>query len=207
DESKWSPEIEALYGLPPGGFEGGYQGWAKLLHPDDLPRAEADVRRALETGKYFTEFRVIWPDGSVHWLEARANVFRDEHDKPVRIAGVNMDITERKRAEAALRQGEEALARQLDPARRLHEGSTQLIQASDSQPLYEQILDAAVGIMRSDFASMQLFYPERGTAGELRLLGHRGFSAQAAKFWEWVRPCSASACGMALNTRQRVIVS
>jgi PAS domain S-box-containing protein len=102
DENRWSPEIEALYGLPPGGFEGGYQGWARLLHPDDLAKAEADVRRALETGKYFTEFRVIWPDGSVHWLEARANVFTDGHDKPVRIMGVNMDVTERKLAEEQL---------------------------------------------------------------------------------------------------------
>jgi PAS domain S-box-containing protein len=102
DENKWSPEIEALYGLPPGGFKGGYQGWAKLVHPDDLPRAEADVRRALETGEYFTDFRVIWPDGSVHWLETRAAVLKDGHDKPVRIVGVNMDITERKRLEQEL---------------------------------------------------------------------------------------------------------
>jgi PAS domain S-box-containing protein len=106
DENRWSPEIEALYGLPPGGFEGGYQGWAKLLHPDDLPRAEEDVRRALQTGEYFSEFRVIWPDGSVHWLETRAHVFTDGHDKPVRIMGVNMDITERKRQEEALRSSE-----------------------------------------------------------------------------------------------------
>jgi PAS domain S-box-containing protein len=107
DENRWSPEIETLYGLPPGGFEGGYQGWAKLVHPDDLPRAEEDVRRALQTGKYFTEFRVVWPDGSVHWLEARANVLSDGHDKPVRIVGVNMDITERKRQEEALRASEQ----------------------------------------------------------------------------------------------------
>ncbi len=107
DENKWSPEIEALYGLPPGGFEGGYQGWAKLLHPDDLPKAEQDVRRALETGEYFSEFRVIWPDGSVHWLETRAHVFKDNHDKPVRIMGVNMDITERKRQEEKLRESEQ----------------------------------------------------------------------------------------------------
>ena len=106
DENNWSPEIEALYGLPPGGFEGGYQGWAKLVHPDDLPQAEADVRRAMQTGEYFTEFRVIWPDGSVHWLETRASVFKDNHGKPVRIVGVNMDITERKRQEEALRASE-----------------------------------------------------------------------------------------------------
>jgi PAS domain S-box-containing protein len=107
DDNKWSPEIEALYGLPPGGFEGGYQGWAKLLHPDDLPKAEQDVRRAMETGEYFSEFRVIWPDGSVHWLETRAQVFKDNQDKPVRIMGVNMDITERKRVEEERRQSEQ----------------------------------------------------------------------------------------------------
>jgi PAS domain S-box-containing protein len=107
DENKWSPEIEALYGLPPGGFEGGYAGWAKLVHPDDLPRAEADVRRAFQTGEYFTEFRVVWPDGSVHWLETRAYVFKDGHDKPVRIVGVNMDITDRKKQEEALRASEQ----------------------------------------------------------------------------------------------------
>jgi PAS domain S-box-containing protein len=107
DENKWSPEIEALYGLPPGGFEGGYQGWAKLLHPEDLPKAEQDVQRAMETGEYFSEFRVIWPDGSVHWLETRAHVFKDNQDKPLRIMGVNMDITERKRVEEERRQSEQ----------------------------------------------------------------------------------------------------
>jgi PAS domain S-box-containing protein len=106
DENKWSPEIEALYGLEPGTFEGTYEAWAKLLHPDDRARAEEDVRRAPQTGQYLSEFRVIWPDGSIHWLEARAHVFNDEHDKPVRIMGVNMDITHRKQQEEALRTSE-----------------------------------------------------------------------------------------------------
>jgi PAS domain S-box-containing protein len=114
DENKWSPEIEALYGLPPGGFEGGYAGWARLLHPDDLARAEADVRRAMETGGYYTEFRVIWPDGSVHWLETRASVFKDEHGKPVRIVGVYMDVTERKRVEEELRQSQVELRQRFE---------------------------------------------------------------------------------------------
>ncbi len=106
DENRWSPEIEALYGLPPGGFEGGYDGWTKLLHPDDVDKAAADVQSALEAGKYFTEFRVVWPDGSVHWLEARAKVFHDEQGKPLRIVGVNMDVTERKRIEEALKEAD-----------------------------------------------------------------------------------------------------
>jgi PAS domain S-box-containing protein len=104
DENKWSPEIEALYGLQPGTFGGTYEAWTKLLHPDDVAKAEEDVHRAMATGKYFTEFRVIWPDGSTHWLEARAHVLKDDHGKPVRITGVNMDVTERKRIEEALRE-------------------------------------------------------------------------------------------------------
>ena len=109
NENKWSPEIEALYGLPPGGFEGGYDGWARLIHPEDLPKVDADMKRALDTGEYFTEFRVIWPDRSIHWLETRAKVLKDAHDKPVRIMGVNMDITERKKQEEALRASEQHL--------------------------------------------------------------------------------------------------
>src|SRR5262249_55574197 len=107
---------------------------------------------------------------------------------------------------AALRQSEENLALELDAARHLQQVSMHLIQTTGVEPLYEQIIDAAVGIMHSDFASMQLFYPERGTAGELRLLGHRGLTPEAAKFFEWVSPASACSCGMALNTRQRVIL-
>ena len=58
--------------------------------------------------------------------------------------------------------------------------------------LYEQILDTAMAIVHSDFASIQMFYPERGTNGELRLLGNRGFKTDAAKRWEWVRPTAAT---------------
>src|SRR5690606_21965184 len=70
DINIWSPELEALYGLPAGGFRGTYEGWAQHVHPDDLPAAEARVREALHTGSFHAEWRTIWPDGSVHWIEA-----------------------------------------------------------------------------------------------------------------------------------------
>jgi signal transduction histidine kinase len=84
--------------------------------------------------------------------------------------------------------------------------SAEVIYEENADALYEKILNAALAIMRSDFGGMQMLYPERGKGGELRLLAYRGFNAQAAAFWEWVRADSESTCGAALRTGKRVIV-
>ena len=81
-----------------------------------------------------------------------------------------------------------------------------LLYEQDPQALYEKIMDTAVALMSSDFASMQMLDPERGTSGELRLLAFRGFSPRAAKFWESVNPVSTCSCGEALKTGRRFIV-
>jgi GAF domain-containing protein len=70
---------------------------------------------------------------------------------------------------------------------------------------YERIVDQAVALMHSDYASVQMLYPERGSGGELQLLAFRGFNPQAAQFWEWVRADSKSTCGIALRDKERVI--
>jgi PAS domain S-box-containing protein len=85
----------------------------------------------------------------------------------------------------------------------LHEISTLLIQEDNLGSLYNRILDAAVSLMSSDMASMQLFDPERD---QLRLIAWKGFHSQSAAFWEWVDLDSASTCGLALSTGCRVVV-
>ena len=104
-------------------------------------------------------------------------------------------------------QSQQKLAVELAMAERLQRISTTLASGPDVRALYEKILDAAVELMHSDFASMQRLYPERGEAGELRLLGFRGFDPQAARFWEWVRADSGSTCGEAMRTGQRSIAN
>jgi signal transduction histidine kinase len=111
-----------------------------------------------------------------------------------------------RQSEERLQESERRLAAELDVAQHLQRISTQLIQAEDTELLYELILDTAAAIMQSDFASIQEFHPERGAGGELRLLGHRGFSEEAFRFFQWVTLNSRSPCGEALRSRRRVIV-
>ena len=100
----WDDSMFRLYGITPNDFAGAYEAWQAGVHPQDLPRVEAEVRMALRGEKEFdTEFRVLWPDKSVHWLRAHAMVRYDALGKPVRMLGTNWDITERKHAEEAIR--------------------------------------------------------------------------------------------------------
>lgn len=108
--NQWTPELEILYGLRPGTFAGTFSAWESLIHPEDRQATLRALDAATATGVYEGEWRVIWPDGSVHWLLGRARLFRDEEGKPERWIGANIDITERKRSEE---QGER-LSRLLD---------------------------------------------------------------------------------------------
>ncbi|HEY8286233.1 MAG TPA: GAF domain-containing protein [Chloroflexota bacterium] len=99
----WTTQLEALYGLMPGTFGGTYDHWLRLVHPLDRDGMDEAVRgTAPENGGLATTFRVIWPDGSVRILSAQGTIVRDEAGIPTRVVGVNIDVTERARAEALL---------------------------------------------------------------------------------------------------------
>lgn len=98
----WSPVQELLYGLQPGEFADDFENWKRLVHPDDLQVTNDRLQVALETGDYSVEFRIIRPDKELRWIQARAEVFYGDDGKPLRIVGVNLDVTDRKNAENAI---------------------------------------------------------------------------------------------------------
>jgi PAS domain S-box-containing protein len=106
----WSPEQEALYGLPPGSFDGTYQSWKRLIYAHDWPVLLNAINHAHETGVVAVEFRVMWPDGSLHWLATNGQMFFDEQGQPFRMVGFTSDVTPRKLAEEDLRRSEAFLA-------------------------------------------------------------------------------------------------
>jgi PAS domain S-box-containing protein len=112
----WSRGHEALWGLAPGTFGGTYEAFAERVHPDDLAPVNAEVARCLAAHEPFeSEFRVVWPDGSLHWALGRGEFDYDEAGAAVRMRGVVQDTTARKVAEMALRENE----RRLEEAQRL----------------------------------------------------------------------------------------
>lgn len=97
-----SPELDTLYGLAPGALAKGYREWTKYIHPDDLAETVKDADDARKTGEIESEFRIIRPDGDIRWMHSKGKVISDPNGEPLRIVGVNIDITERKLTEQGL---------------------------------------------------------------------------------------------------------
>ena len=110
----WDEQMFRLYGTESKNFSGAYDAWLAGLHPDDMARGDLEINMALTGEKEFnTEFRVIWPDGSVHNIKALASVIRDSSGKPLRIIGTNWDVTYEKQFESALLNSNDRLEQQI----------------------------------------------------------------------------------------------
>jgi PAS domain S-box-containing protein len=100
--NRWSPDLERLYGLEPGSFAGNIEAWRAAVYPEDREHASRLLRESFSSGELSGEWRTQHPDGSVHWLRARAIVQQDAQQRPVRMIGINVDVTAQKLAEIAL---------------------------------------------------------------------------------------------------------
>lgn len=100
----WSPELERMWGLPVGGYDGTAEAWRRLVHPEDLAIALAGSQRSVEdpTTASAYEYRIVRPDGAVRWIYAKAKTLCDADGRATRMVGVNLDITKRKEAQLGL---------------------------------------------------------------------------------------------------------
>ncbi|WP_293453962.1 HWE histidine kinase domain-containing protein [Phenylobacterium sp.] len=99
--TKWSAELEAIFGLPPDGFGGRKEDFERRVIAEDLARLHAATDAALAAGRDLVdcEFRIIREDGAIRWVDASARLMFDANGELVRIVGINVDVTDRKAAE------------------------------------------------------------------------------------------------------------
>ncbi|MEG4282206.1 response regulator [Microcoleus sp. A006_D1] len=116
-EVVWSEGHELLFGLEKGSFAGTYAAFCACVHPDDQASISRAIAFSLENKiEYQHEFRVIWPDGSLHWIAGRGQFFDDGTGQSVRSIGVVWDITDRKLSFARIQESEENLHFALEAA-------------------------------------------------------------------------------------------
>lgn len=101
---RWSEGLERIYGFPSGSFGGTLDEFLGAIHPEDRKAVMARITADLEgRTEHHAEFRILRPDGSLCWIERRGQILLDEAGRPVRMIGVSMDVTERKRNEEEMR--------------------------------------------------------------------------------------------------------
>ncbi len=107
---EWDGNLDRLFGLPPGQGPQSLETFIDAVHPDDRPNVITQCERgAREGGDFDLEFRVVWPDGTVRWVDDKARASFDENGKPLYMTGACTDITSRKEAAETLRENEERL--------------------------------------------------------------------------------------------------
>ena len=104
---RWSETLEALHGLPPGGFAGTSDAFLQIVDADDRQTVLETIERStrLRTDSSIV-YRTRWPDGSMHWINSSGRTFYDENGAPARAAGIGLDVTERVRLEEQYRQAQ-----------------------------------------------------------------------------------------------------
>ncbi|MGC2076565.1 MAG: PAS domain-containing protein [Xanthobacteraceae bacterium] len=161
----WNAGAERLYGFAPDEAVG--RSSHSLLHTK-FPIELTELRSQLQNERYWSgELRHVCKYGREVVVDSRMQLIGDDT-----VLEVNRDITEHKRSENALRQSEARLAEELAHAKLLHSISVELVLEQSIEALYQKLVDAAVIVMRSQCASMQMFYPDRDRAGKLHLLAH-----------------------------------
>jgi len=143
----WTPELEAMYSLQPGTFTGTQTAFENLVHPDDRAGVIKLVAAAMKSGQPTQgEWRVVWADGSVHWIAGRWQVFMDASGEPSKMIGVNIDVTERKLADEA----------RLEVNRTLEAQAALLQSREELLKIFVENVPAAVAMLDRDMRYLQV---------------------------------------------------
>jgi PAS domain S-box-containing protein len=174
----WDEQVFRLYGMTSDRLSSAQETWEQGIHPEDEAGVLEEIAAAVRGERDFdTEFRILWPDASIHNIRSMAIVQRDESGNPLHLIGTNWDITEQKQSAEALLQSNRMLQEETARASALAEEA------------------AAATAAKSDFLanmSHEIRTPMNGVIGMTGLLLDTGLSAEQRRYAETVRASGES---------------
>jgi PAS domain S-box-containing protein len=177
-----------------------------MIIPPDLHAEEYEILRRLREGERIDHYETVRVTRAGEYIDVSLTIspLRDSGGRIIGCSKIARDITKAKQAEVALRQSKQRLAREVNRAKTLQSISTRLISASTPESLYHQVLDAAIELMASDAACLQMLAADNTS---LRLLAWTSFPPDCVPFCERVATGAGSTCSKALRDGERVVVA
>ena len=200
--SAWNPAAERLFGYTQ--YEAIGQPITMII-PQDLHEEEQEILRRLGAGERIDHFETVRVTKAGQCIDVSLTIspLRDTAGRIIGCSKIARDVTMAKQAATALRRSEERLTREVAGAKTLQSISTRLISEPTPESLYDQVLGAAMELMASDAACLQMLAADNTS---LRLLAWTNFHPDCVPFWERVAVGAGSTCSKALSDNQRVVV-
>lgn len=150
----WDERMYQLYGIKPSKPNKNYAIWLNRLHPEDRAIIEANFQKALvDQTEFNTEFRVIHPDGSIHFIESYSLIQRDEEGNPQTMIGINLDVSQRKENEVLIRQ-------QAERESLLREITQRIRESLDLKTIFETATQEIREFLKADRVTILQFSPD-----------------------------------------------
>ncbi|WP_373538591.1 ATP-binding protein [Chamaesiphon sp.] len=158
-EIEWNQEQEQLFGLLPGSFDGTAGTFTGYIHPDDRPLVLRFVENTIAEGAILChQFRIVWADGCIHWIETRGEVHFDEAGEPMRMIGTAINIDDR-------HQAQQLLQNQLEQQRLVMDMTIRIRRSLDLSEILQTTVDEVRQFLQTDRVIVYEFAPDwSGTA-------------------------------------------
>ena len=201
--SAWNPAAERMFGYTRSEAIGQP---ITMIIPPDLHEEEREILRRLRAGERIDHYETVRVTKAGQCIDVSLTIspLRDAAGRIIGCSKIARDVTKARQAAAALRRSEERLTREVAGAKTLQSISTRLISESTPESLYDQVLGAAMELMASDAACLQMLAADNTS---LRLLAWTNFHPDCVPFWERVAVGAGSTCSKALSDNQRVVVT
>lgn len=178
----WDERLEGIYGLPPRTFDGTFEAYQQLTHPDDRATVDRAVHEALESRSgHHVEHRIVHPDGTVRWVEGWGRVLQDADGSVTGMVGVARDVTDRYETKAELEQAREGMAAETERLERLQSLTAALSRAVSQEDVANVLVAQAIRATGAAAASVSIV-TEDGEA--LNILASSGYEFMSHDGWD-----------------------